>query len=247
MSSPSRVSARLLVALLAAAAATVPATAAVAATTAAECRIDDAGLDWGFKESFRAYIDGTIANGEWTTDGDASYTTPEFRFSGGRGALSPATGELVLDFEGSIRFTGHGGVLDTTFANPRVVVDRLGTMTVSLDVAGETMAGDEVGLRAVPFVASDVESRSGSAWGLLASSPTLTPDGSAAFPDYPEGEVFDPVLVTADLDEACATAIAAAQEERALPGRIGIIAGAALLVASAAVLAIVLLRRRTVS
>ena len=49
----------------------------------------DATLTWGFKESFRAYIDGDIANGEWTTSGGATYETPEFSWSDGTGPLRP--------------------------------------------------------------------------------------------------------------------------------------------------------------
>ena len=45
----------------------VPSTPATAATTADEagCTVSDAELVWGFKESFRAYIDGAIAQ-VWT-------------------------------------------------------------------------------------------------------------------------------------------------------------------------------------
>ena len=101
----------------------VPSTPATAATTADEagCTVSDAELVWGFKESFRAYIDGAIAQGEWTTSGDASYATPLFTWSGGAGGTEPDDA-LVVEFSGAVRFTGHGGVLDTTIENPRLVI-----------------------------------------------------------------------------------------------------------------------------
>ena len=82
------------------------------------CVVTDATLTWGFKESFRAYIDGDIANGEWTTSGGATYETPEFTWSDGQGHYDPETGDGYVDFAGSVRFTGHDGLLDTTIADP---------------------------------------------------------------------------------------------------------------------------------
>src|SRR5690606_8583207 len=79
------------------------------------CDVADAELRWGFKESFRAYIDGSIANGEWSTADGAEYATPEFIWRGGSGEIP---GDVA--FRGSVRFTGHGGILDTTIADPVV-------------------------------------------------------------------------------------------------------------------------------
>src|SRR5690606_1885563 len=93
----------------------------IAAASELQCTVSDASLEWGFKEAFRAYIDGSIANGEWTTDGDVSYATPLFTWANGAGGAEDDA--LDVQFSGAVRFTGHGGVLDTTIANPRVVID----------------------------------------------------------------------------------------------------------------------------
>ena len=74
--------------------------AAASESQAPGCDIRDATLTWGFKESFRAYIDGDIANGEWTTSDGATYETPEFSWSGGTGRYNSDTGS------GSVQFTG---------------------------------------------------------------------------------------------------------------------------------------------
>src|SRR3546814_3461048 len=53
-----------------------------AASPATACDVVGGELSWGFKESFRAYISGSIAAGEWTTSGGATYETPSFGWSG---------------------------------------------------------------------------------------------------------------------------------------------------------------------
>src|SRR5690606_24888645 len=120
------------------------------------CSIDGATLSWGFKEAFRSYISGTIANGEWTTDGNASYATPEFSWSAGEGVYDSETGEGLLGFTGSIEFTGHGGLLDTTVSNPQLRFDGADRAVLLLDVSGTTQAGDQVAQRGVEFVGLDL-------------------------------------------------------------------------------------------
>ena len=127
----------------------------IAAASELPCTVSDASLVWGFKETFRAYIDGSIANGEWTTDGDVSYETPLFTWAGGTGGADLEEGALDVQYSGSVRFTGHGGALDTTIANPRVVVDG-DRAVLLLDVTGTTQAGDAVQATAVEFAELDL-------------------------------------------------------------------------------------------
>ena len=51
--------------------------------------------------------------------------------------------DSTIAFAGAIRFTGHGGILDTTVANP-VIKWSGGTGTLYLDVSGTTQEGDPV-------------------------------------------------------------------------------------------------------
>ena len=46
----------------------VPATAPEGA-----CEVREVTITWGFKESFRSYISGAIAEGSWQTSGDVGY------------------------------------------------------------------------------------------------------------------------------------------------------------------------------
>jgi hypothetical protein len=179
-----------------------PAGSAVAAPEMVEpgCIVTDATLSWGFKESFRAYIDGDIANGEWTTAGGATYETPEFSWSDGQGRYDPETGDGFVQFTGSVRFTGHDGLLDTTIADPALSISRDGALLV-LDVSGPSMEGDQIDAQDVAFVdLPGIEVSGEGARLTLDSDSVLTADGEAAFPDYQAGTAFDPLTVALKLD-----------------------------------------------
>lgn len=198
--------AALLAAVFALGGALVPATPAAAANGADDgCTVSDAALVWGFKESFRAYIDGAIANGEWTTGGDASYDTPLFTWRRGTGDAD-AGGDVTVRFSGSVRFTGHGGVLDTTIENPRVVIggDR---GVLLLDVHGTTQAGDAVDAAGVEFAELDLaaaeRSRDGRQRTLADIPAVLTTAGADAFGTYSAGAALDPITLTATADGEC--------------------------------------------
>jgi hypothetical protein len=199
---------RVLAALLLAGSFLMP--ASPAAAQAPGCDVAAATLTWGFKESFRAYIDGSIANGEWTVADGATYDTPTFGFPDGTGLLTGRPLEGQVDFPGSVRFTGHGGILDTTIANPVLVFDGDDTAVLLLDVSGPTMEGDQVSVAATPFLTVDLTGQD------LAVAPdgtitideaptTLTADGEAAFPNYPAGTEFDPISATIPVGDCAFT------------------------------------------
>ncbi len=171
----------------------------IAEREAEACSVDGARLDWGFKESFRSYIDGSIANGEWTTAGDAGYETPAFFWTDGSGDYDVESGTGVVGFDGSVRFTGHGGVLDTTIANPRFERDG-DTGILLLDVMGTTQDGRDLTRVAVPFASLDlsgIESATADGVvGLRDVPASLTPEGAEVFGTYEAGEALDPVTLT---------------------------------------------------
>lgn len=187
---------------LAAALLALGATPAVAAA-GQDCDVTGATLTWGFKESFRAYIDGSIANGQWTTADGATYTTPEFTWHDGSGVYDPQDGTGLIQFAGSVRFTGHDGLLDTTIANPQIRLDG-GSAMLLLDVAGVTMDGDPTDLTAVEFVELPVARVVGEdAVRTVDAANELTGDGAAAFPNYAVGEAFDPVELSLPVGKLC--------------------------------------------
>src|SRR5690606_11648632 len=114
----------------------------------------------------------------------ASYETPVFGWTG-EGRYDPATGEGALAFAGSVRSTGHGGILDTTIANPQVRLIDSGRGMLLLDVTGTTQDGVAVSDGAVEVAERDpnaatVADRDGLVR-IDGVAATLTEDGAAAF------------------------------------------------------------------
>lgn len=197
-------------------AASVAAAGAASATRASSCPVSGASLSWGVKESFRSYISGSIAKGSWAAEGGATYATPSFGWSSGTGELDAgagagdaATGDVA--FTGSVRFTGHQGVLDTTIADPVLRFTSATSAQLLLDVAGTTQEGVAVSSSDVPFAdvdlaASPVDPATG-AFSFAAAPTTLTAEGAAAFGSYEPGTALDPL--SAEVPVACTAAVGA--------------------------------------
>jgi len=239
----------------------------VAAEELTGCLVDDASLTWGFKESFRAYISGAIAHGEWTVENGATYETPEFGWSAGAGTFDSETSTGLVQFQGSIRFSGHDGLLDTTVANPQLQFVDENTAYLLLDVSGATMdaamsGSDEVvSSTGIPFVELDL-SAGGVTWNddrtavTAVDVPTaITPEGFAAFPNYEAGTAFDTIDFAFTTDAECGEAapIAAVDEaettaissvDDGLPWWVFVAGGAVLLLVIAAIVVLIVLRRR---
>lgn len=225
-----------------------------AAASLAECAVQDARLEWGFKESFRAYVSGSIANGEWQAADGATYATPSFTFGDGSGAVASGSATAELRFAGSIRFTGHGGILDTTVSEPRVALTDAASGLLVLDVVGTTQEGAEVAAQEVEFATLDLtEATRSVADGALTIdgiAAALSEDGAAAFGTYPAGEPLDPISIVAPLDPTCAAAVEAdlaAVGEASWDGVALAGAGIALALAGLTVGTIVVVRRRRAS
>ncbi|WP_169747772.1 HtaA domain-containing protein, partial [Demequina subtropica] len=174
------------------------------------CLVDDATLAWGVKDSFRAYIEGTIANGTWELDG-VTQDGGQFVWTAGTGGLDTDPVSGAFAFDGAVLFTGHDGALSTTLANPTVEVSD-GVATLVLDVTGETQAGETVEQTGVRFATVDTAaaevSTDGDTVTLTGIPATLTADGAAAFGTYPEGSELDAVTLTVTGAQACGGVIA---------------------------------------
>ena len=214
----SRISARigalaLIGAVAAAAVVAAPASAAPAASDDGACAVSGGTLSWGMKESFRAYISGSIANGSWETSDGADYETPDFLWSDGAGELDPATGAGSVSFTGTLHFTGHDGVLDLTLANPTIEFDGDGGAALLLDTRGTDMEG-EVAVDTQQEWVGDVEVGDGispesGSIEIVDAPTTLTNSGAGAFSGFYEaGEELDPISLTLDTS-ACAAVPAA--------------------------------------
>ncbi|MBH0109524.1 HtaA domain-containing protein [Salinibacterium sp. NG22] len=167
------------------------------------CDVTDAAITWGLKESLRSYISGTIANGEWAVSDGATYETPNFGWTAGSGQLDAGSGTLA--FDGSLRLTGHDGILDTTLTGLEIVFDGSTTANLVFDVFGTTQEGLPVNESAVEFATIDVSGITvADGVATLAGAPVvLTEAGSEAFGTYPAGEEFDPITVTFSANPEC--------------------------------------------
>jgi hypothetical protein len=186
------------------------------ASTVGQCTVAGGTLDWGFKESFRAYIQSTIANGSWKEANGATYTVPNFGWPNGTGSFNPTTGAGLVKYTGSVNFTGHDGALNTTIANPQLQIVDDKTAYVLLDVSGPTMDGTPTNFEGASFVKLDLgkgtvkHDEDGSITATNVPT-TLTADGSAAFPNYPAGSVMDPISFTLPANADCGKPVAVAQ------------------------------------
>lgn len=198
------------------------------AASASFCTVSQAQLTWGFKESFRSYISGSIAHGQWEPAGGVTYATPAFSWSTATGStvtgtISPDGASAEAALTGAVRFTGHDGLLDTTIANPTLVIDTPTHAILRLDVSGVSMeaalAGDKTATTAaqVPFVdvdlsAATVTSSADGVTMVVTDAPTaVTAEGFAAFGNYEPGTPFDPITI--DIAAVCATDAPASSPE----------------------------------
>lgn len=178
------------------------------------CVATGSDLRWGFKESFRSYISGSIANGDWTTTGAAEYSTPNFTWPKGTGKFDQKTRTGAVKFPGGIAFDGHDGKLNTTITDPEVRL-KGDSAHIVLDTEGATMDAamegrDDTELHSdVPFVEIDlskakVETKGGKTTITAKDAPTtLTQEGEDAFSQYEKGTKFDPVSFTITAEESC--------------------------------------------
>lgn len=171
---------------------------------ASDGTIKSANLGWGVRDSFRNYVRGGIANGSWELNG-ASYSSDAFSWSNGTGTFKGGKGSI--SFSGSVRFTGHHGILDTTIANPRLEINgNSGTLYATMnsnDPSGKATNYGEVALLKVDL--SGLQS-SADAVSVNGAATTLTAEGAKAFAGFYEaGKDMAPLSFSAAINGAKTT------------------------------------------
>jgi hypothetical protein len=177
-----------------------------AATVLGACAVEGATLQWGYKESFRTYIEG-IAKGGWTLTG-VEYRYPDYVWESGTGSFDDGTLAGLISYGGSIAFTGHEGALNTTLATAG------DTGYLVFDVTGTTQDGasvDQQGVRLAEFALGDAAVVDG-VLSLDAVPTSLTEAGAAAFGTYAAGEALDPVTAVIPVNADCGVVAPAADE-----------------------------------
>ena len=171
---------------------------------ASDGTIKSANLGWGVRDSFRNYVRGGIANGSWELNG-TSYSSDAFNWSNGTGTFKDGKGSI--SFSGSVRFTGHHGILDTTIANPRLEINgNTGTLYATMnsnDSSGKATNYGEVALLKVDL--SGLQS-SADAVSVNGAATTLTAEGAKAFAGFYEaGKDMAPLSFSAAINGAKTT------------------------------------------
>lgn len=142
-------------------------------------------MSWGFKASFREYVEGKIAKGTFSNTG----------FSASGGALNPENGGIgIANFAGSINGSGHGGVLNYTIANPSIQITGPTTGILYATAGGSRVAYANLYFSSLNVNGSTI---SGNA------SATLTGAGSSTLGDYSDmykpGTALDPLSFSVTL------------------------------------------------
>lgn len=171
---------------------------------ASDGTVKSANLGWGVRDSFRNYVRGGIANGSWELNG-TSYSSDAFNWSNGTGTFKGGKGSI--SFSGSVRFTGHHGILDTTIANPRLEINgNSGTLYATMtsnDPSGKATNYGEVALLKVDL--SGLQS-SADAVSVNGAATTLTAEGAKAFAGFYEaGKDMAPLSFSAAINGAKTT------------------------------------------
>ncbi len=93
-------------------------------------------LRWAISSDFTGYIT-SIAHGEIIVSGGATRSGGQFQWGQGSGSTYDFdTGLGTIPYTGSVRFTGHGGVLDVTMSNPRITITSASAATLSFASGG---------------------------------------------------------------------------------------------------------------
>lgn len=171
-------------------------TLTVAAQSDSERAIESGQLNWGVKKSFRDYVVGNIAHGQITvSDGATKNADGTFAFTVDSGTWDPKAKKVSVDYEGTVRFTGHNGDLSLTITDPEL--DATGNKGVlTADVTSKDMATGETkdyGRVAVADVdATDAISAAGTTLTVKDAAATLTAAGAPAFAGfYAAGAALD--------------------------------------------------------
>lgn len=180
--------------------------AAGAATTA----VGAGALDWGVKESFRNYVEGSIANGSITTsDGATRNEDGTFRWPLTGGEYDSTTETGVVYGKGTVRFYGHSGQLEMLITDPWVAIDGEAGVLYA-DVESRTLGdGSLESYPDVDFAALDLSgvapTLSATGFGYADVPATLTENGAPAFADFYEpGTELDPLTVNAEYGSSAA-------------------------------------------
>jgi LPXTG-motif cell wall-anchored protein len=142
--------------------------------------VSGATISWGVKQSFVSYINGPIAKGSVSGG-----------WGSGSGAYNTEADKGLVNYSGSIHYTGHSGILDITLSNPSIQVNSANSATLYVTASGS-------GRIAMATLSLPDATQSSTSISWSNASASLTTAGSRLFSYqnnafYPAGTALDPV------------------------------------------------------
>lgn len=166
----------------------------------------DGSLNWGFRQSFRNYIQTGVAKGSITLGDGASDNGGNFAFTPRtNGTTVTSDSQGTVEFNGSVHFLGHQAddkwILDTTMSDIKMVFNGSSAQLV-VDLVAREFKGttyDDIGEYIISddIVLADVSLNSAADFSQdsidLSGTTTLTAAGAQAFGGFYEtGDALDP-------------------------------------------------------
>ncbi|OKX86097.1 HtaA domain-containing protein [Corynebacterium glutamicum] len=166
----------------------------------------DGSLNWGFRQSFRNYIQTGVAKGSITLGDGASDNGGNFAFTPRtNGTTVTSDSQGTVEFNGSVHFLGHQAddkwILDTTMSDIKMVFNGSSAQLV-VDLVAREFKGttyDDIGEYIISddIVLADVSLNSAADFSQdsidLSGTTALTAAGAQAFGGFYEaGEALDP-------------------------------------------------------
>ncbi len=153
--------------------------------------LEGGSLRWGFSAPFANYITGTIAKGSITVAQGATRAGGAFQFGQAAGSTyNPDTAVGNVGYTGTVRYLGHGGLLDVSFSNPELRISTPGSAALYV-----THGGARIHLANVAL-ASGTTTRSGNTVTVSGAPTTLAAGGVSALQgNYAAGSALEPLTV----------------------------------------------------
>ena len=106
-------------------------------------------LKWGISAPFAAYVTGSIAKGSIAVSNGATRAGGAFQFGQAAGSsYNPDSGVGTVGYTGTVRYVGHGGLLDVSFANPELRITSPGAAALYVTHGGARIHMANVALSA---------------------------------------------------------------------------------------------------
>ncbi|GAA1780899.1 HtaA domain-containing protein [Leucobacter iarius] len=152
-------------------------------------------LEWGVRETFRAYVTGPIAKGRIDVQKPATQSGGVYKFPqivGGTWNAQKGTGRIP--FSGNVNFSGHDGQLNLNLANP--VIDVRDAKTALLQVMQN---GKALTIATIDLASAERTKSTDGAVKFSGATVTLTADGANVFfQEYlQQDSKMDPLTFTA--------------------------------------------------